>query len=106
MQGKICQRLSRLIYEACKTNKWFLHEFEIKEEHVHIMIQIPPNISLSKVIMHLKGGTSRIIRQEFPELKEWLWGDSLWQDGYFAETSGKVDEKKLREYIRKQWEQE
>jgi putative transposase len=70
------------------------------------MIQLPLNISLSKVVMHLKGGTSRTIRQEFPDLQEWLWGDSLWQDGYFAETSGKVDEKKLREYIRKQWEQE
>ena len=106
MYGKVCQRLSQLVYEAAKANKWFIHEFEVKEDHVHIMIQIPPSISVAKTVMYLKGGTSRIIRQEFPELQEWLWGDSLWQDGYFAETSGKVDEKKLREYIRKQWEQE
>lgn len=70
------------------------------------MIQIPPSISVAKMVMFLKGGTSRVIRQEFPELQEWLWGDSLWQDGYFAETSGKIDERKLREYIKKQWEQE
>lgn len=106
MQGKVCQRLSQLVYQACKVNKWFLHEFEIKEDHLHIMIQLPPTITVAKAVMFLKGGTSKVIRQEFPELKEFLWGDSLWQDGYFAETSGKVDEKKLREYIRKQWEQE
>ena len=106
MQGRLCQRMSELIYEAAKINKWFVHEFEIKEDHVHIMIQLPPTITVAKAVMYMKGGTSRVIRQEFPELREWLWGDSLWQDGYFAETSGKVDEKKLREYIRKQWEQE
>ena len=103
MQGKACQRLSQLIYEACKVNKWFLHEFEIKEDHVHIMIQIPPNVSVSKMVMYLKGGTSKIMRQELPELQEILVGRRPWQDGY---ASGKVDEKKLREYIRKQWEQE
>ncbi len=94
------------MYEAARVNKWFIHEFEIKEDHVHIMLQIPPSISVSKMVMYLKGGTSRVIREEFPELQEFLWGDSLWQNGYFAETSGKVDERKLREYIRKQWEQE
>lgn len=94
------------MYECCITNKWFLHEFEILNDHVHIMLQIPPNISVSTTVMYLKGGTSRVIREEFPELKAFLWGDSLWQDGYFAETSGKIDEKKLREYIQKQWEQE
>jgi len=56
--------------------------------------------------MYLKGGTSRVIRKEFPELREFLWGDSLWQDGYFIETVGRIDEKKMRLYIQEQWEQE
>lgn len=106
LHGKLCQRLSELVYEACKTNKWFLHEFSVKEDHVHIMIQLPPNISISKAVGFLKGGTSKVIRQEFPELREFLWGDSLWQDGYFAETSGKIHETRLREYIKQQWQQE
>lgn len=70
------------------------------------MIQLPPTITVAKAVNILKGGTSRVIRQEHPELQEFFWGDSLWQDGYFAETSGRIDEKALREYIRKQWEQE
>ena len=106
LYGKLNQRIQELLYEAAKANKWFIHELSINKDHVHLMIQLPPNITVSKAVMYLKGGTSRIIRQEFPELKEFLWGDSLWQDGYFAETTGKLDEKMMRGYIRRQWEQE
>ena len=40
--------------------------------------------------------------EEFPELEEFLWGDSFWSDGYFAETVGKVDEEVIRKYIEAQ----
>jgi putative transposase len=50
----------------------------------------------------MKGGTSRIIRKEYPELREFLWGDSFWADGFFAETVGKADEEVVRRYIRDQ----
>jgi putative transposase len=40
------------------------------------------------------------LRKEFPELKEFLWGDSFWADGYFAETVGQVNEEIVKKYIR------
>jgi putative transposase len=43
-----------------------------------------------------------VIRKEYPELEEFLWGDSFWADGYFAETGGNVDEEVVRRYIREQ----
>lgn len=69
---------------------------------MHIVIQTNPRESVSKVVQILKGGTSRVIRKEFPELEEFLWGDSFWADGYFAETVGKVDEEVVKRYIRNQ----
>ena len=42
------------------------------------------------------------MKQEFPELTEFLWGDSLWADGYFAESVGVLDEKMIEKYIREQ----
>lgn len=75
-------------------------------DHVHILIQLPPSIAVSKAVQYLKGGSSKVIRREFPELDEWLWGDSLWQDGYFSETVGRGSEDAMRLYIQKQWEQE
>lgn len=69
---------------------------------MHVLIQIKPSDSIAEVVQVLKGGTSRIIRKEFPELEEFLWGDSLWTDGYFAESIGQVDEEVIRKYIRDQ----
>ena len=74
----------------------------IQEDHVHVMIQIKPNESVAHVVQMLKGGTSKVIRNEFSELEEFLWGESFWADGYFAETVGQVDESVLRMYIRDQ----
>lgn len=67
-----------------------------------MVIQLPPRVSVAEAVQTLKGGTSRIIRAEFPELEEFLWGDSFWADGYFAETVGQVNEEVIRKYIRDQ----
>jgi putative transposase len=102
LRGKIAVRLKWLLYEACKINRWWISEISIQEDHVHIVIQTNPRESVSEVVQILKGGTSRVIRKEFPELEEFLWGDSFWADGYFAETVGKVDEEVVKRYIRNQ----
>jgi putative transposase len=101
LRGKIASRLKGLLYEACKLNRWWIGEISIQEDHVHVIIQVNARNSISEV-MQLKGGTSRVIRKEFPELEEFLWGDSFWADGYFAESIGKVDEEVIRKYIKEQ----
>ena len=102
LRGKIAARIKQLLYEACKVNNWLLSEINVQEDHVHILVQIWPRESIADVVQKLKGGTSRVIRTEFPELEEFLWGDSFWAEGYFAETVGNVDEEVLRKYIREQ----
>jgi putative transposase len=79
-----------------------LSEMSVQEDHVHMLVQISPRESVAEVVKILKGGTSKVIRSEFPELEEFLWGDSLWADGYFAETVGAVDEEVVRKYIKDQ----
>jgi len=102
LRGKIAARIKQLLYEACKVNRWLLSEMSVQVDHVHILVQIWPRESIADVVQKLKGGTSRVIRTEFPELEEFLWGDSFWAEGYFAETVGNVDEEVLRKYIREQ----
>lgn len=74
----------------------------IKEDHVHLILQASPKDSVAEVAQRLKGGTSRVIRKEYPELEEFLRGDSFWTDGCFAETVGKIDEEVVKRYIRDQ----
>jgi putative transposase len=83
-------------------NRWWIGEISIPNDHVHVVIQIKASDSVGEVVNILKGGTSRVLRKEFPELEEFLWGDSFWADGYFAESVGKVDEEVVRKYIQRQ----
>lgn len=106
LKGKLPKRIRELLFECAQINKWFVHELEVMPDHVHMLLQLPPNISVSKAVMLIKGGTSKMLRKEFPEIKEFLWGDSFWQDGYFVETVGKKTEAAMRQYIQSQWEQE
>ena len=102
LKGKISIRLQELLYDACRLNRWWIHEISISDDHVHLLIQINPKESVSEVVQIMKGGTSRVIRKEFPELEEFLWGDSFWADGYFAESVGQADEEIVKRYIKEQ----
>lgn len=99
LEGKIAVRLQHLLYEAAKVNRWWIEELKILPDHVHLMIQLPATIQFAKVVQLLKGGTSRILRKELPEIEEFLWGDSFWADGYFAETVGVRDYTAVKQYI-------
>jgi putative transposase len=102
LNGKVAKRLAELLQECADMNIWKIEELNIQNDHVNILVRMRPEISVSKMVQLFKGMSSKVIREEFPELKEFLWGKSFWADGYFAETSGQVSEKQIREYIQNQ----
>jgi putative transposase len=102
LMGEVADRLKILLEMGCEMNEWYIHELAVKADHVHLLIQINPRDSISKVVQILKGGTSKVIRQEYPELEEFLWGDSFWSDGYFAESVGIANEEVIQKYIQDQ----
>ncbi len=83
-------------------NGWKIHELNIQKDHVHLLVQLKQDVSVRKAVQLLKGGSSKKIREEFPELEEFLWGSSFWADGYFAESVGQVNEESIRKYIQNQ----
>ncbi len=102
LEGRVAQRIVELLQECADMNRWKIEELNVKNDHVHLLVQMRPEVSVSKMVQLFKGRSSKIIREEFPELQEFLWGKSFWADGYFAETSGQVSEDRIREYIRNQ----
>jgi putative transposase len=102
LRGAIAIRLKELFEQCAEVHGWEIHELNIQIDHIHMLVQLKTSLSLSDVVKSFKGGSAKKIREEFPELEEFLWGDSFWADGYFAETVGKVDEEKIREYIKNQ----
>jgi putative transposase len=102
LRGKIAGHLKALLYRAAEINTWYIEELAVETDHVHMLIQIRPDTSVSRAVQLMKGGTSRILRKQYSELEEFLWGDSFWADGYFAETVGVFQEEMIQRYIREQ----
>ena len=104
LEEEIARRLRELLLQACEVNSWQIHELGIQPDHLHLLLQISPRESISDVVQRLKGGTSRVLRLEYPELEEFLWGKSFWGEGYFVESVGEREESVIRRYIAKQRE--
>ena len=77
---------------------------EPAEYHLHILFTATPTTNLSNVVNVIKGVTARILRQEFPRTKEFLWGDSFWSNSYFIASTGQVSLDVLMQYVESQME--
>ena len=102
LTGRIKDRVELLLRECAAVNNWEIQALNVQVDHVHIVIQLPPSISVSKAVQLLKGLSSKIIRAELPEVKKYLWGNDFWADGFFSETVGHCSEETILNYVRNQ----
>ena len=86
----------------CKKNEIEILKGHVSADHVHLLLSIPPHMSVSKVMKYLKGATSRKILQEYKRLSRRFWGRHLWARGYFAVSSGNVTDEIIKMYIENQ----
>ena len=59
-----------MLFECADFNRWKIEELNIQFDHVHVLVQMRPEISVSKMVQLFKGMSSKVIREEFPELKK------------------------------------
>jgi putative transposase len=71
-------------------------------DHVHILLSVPPKLSVSEVVKILKAKTGLRMREKFPFLDKVYWGqEGIWSRGYFVSTVG-INESTIRKYIEMQ----
>ena len=94
----------RQIFESvCTDFEAQLVEFDGENNHVHLLVNYPPKVSISKLVNSLKGVSSRMIRQKnYPGIREKLWGGALWSPSYFAGSCGGAPISIIRQYIEQQ----
>ena len=102
LTGAISKRLRELLIQGCTSRGMTIIEGSIGKDHVHMLVSCPTNLSPSKVAQYLKGRSSRLIQDEFPELKKRYWGQHLWARGYFCATVGSVTKETIQKYIENQ----
>jgi putative transposase len=74
----------------------------VNRDHVHMLLSIPPNLSVSRAVQYLKGKSSHKLLSEFSVLKRRYWGQHLWARGYWVASSGNVTDEVWKEYIKNQ----
>lgn len=102
LKGDIAKRARELIRQICSSLEVEIIVGSLGKDHVHLLVSVPPSISVSKLMQKIKGVTSRKLQQEYKELKKRYWGQHLWARGYFAVSSGNVTDEMWREYIENQ----
>lgn len=102
LRGQIAVRLRELIRQGCEARGVTILQGSVGKEHIHLLISCPPSLAPSKIMQYLKGRSSRLLQDEFPELKKRYWGQHLWSRGYFCATVGNGTEEIIRTYIANQ----
>lgn len=93
--------------DILKRIKEYYPEIDILEinhdvDHVHILVSIPPKLSVGEVVRIIKANTSRALKDKFDYLKKLYWGsNAIWSEGYFVSTVG-VNEEMIKNYIEQQ----
>ena len=102
MRGEIGMRLRELIRQTCATLDVQIEKGHIAADHVHLLVSVPPNVSVSELMQRVKGRSSRLMLNEYTELKKQFWGQHLWARGYFAASTGNVTDEIIKQYIESQ----
>lgn len=99
-------RVRELIREICLAHSVNILKGHVSKDHVHLLVSVPPQLSVSTLTQYFKGKTSRKLLQEDKQLSKLYWGQHLWARGYFAVSSGTVTDEAIMEYIQHQDEDE
>ena len=90
LKGEVAIRVRELVRQTCATLDVYIVSGHVSQDHVHLLVSLPPNLSVSDFVQRVKGRSSRRMMDEFNELRRQFWGRHLWARGYFAASTGNV----------------
>ena len=81
-----------------------LEEWNHDVDHVHVMFRAQPKSEISKFINAYKSASSRLLKKEYPEIREKLWKEAFWSQSFCLLTAGGAPAEVIRQYIESQGE--
>lgn len=100
--GDAIDRLRGMFAKVCTDFKASLVEMDGESDHVHLLVEYPPKVSVSALVNSLKGASSRRLRSERPDIKGRYWKNMLWSPSYFAASCGGAPIGIVHQYIEQQ----
>ena len=98
--GSVEVRLEEVLKMIAERHGWKLLAARVHDgDHVHLFVSAPPKVCIPGMVRVFKCVSAQLLFEEFPEIKEKLWGGHLWSGGYAVRTAGVVTSAKIEEYI-------
>jgi putative transposase len=97
--GPVHDRLKQIVEQVIEENGWKLLKLAIQPDHVHLLLRANPYTLPTDIARKIKGRSSHLLREEFPQLKRL---PSLWTRSTFFSTAGKVSSEAIERYIARQ----
>jgi len=104
INDEISKRLREIFEYIAPTYNITLREWNHDIDHVHILFRAHPNSEISKFINAYKSASSRLIKKEFPVIRESLWKEYFWSRSFCLLTAGGAPLEVLKRYIESQGE--
>ena len=101
LYGKVRKYLGTVFHELASQRGSKILEGHMVQDHVHMLIKIPPKYAVSEVIGYIKGKSAIAVARQFGDRKRNFNGERLWARGYVVSTVG-FEETQMRDYIRNQ----
>ena len=103
--GKIYRDIGVILRKLCEQKGVEIHEAEFCKDHVHMLVSIPPKLSVAQFMGYLKGKSSLMIFDRHANLKYKYGNRHFWCRGYYVDTVGR-NKKVIEEYIRNQLQED
>ena len=106
LKGEIKDLVENDIKMLCEWKGCEVEELNVQEDHIHLLVSVPPKVSISKLMGTLKGKVAIKLFKSYPKLKKKpYWGNHFWARGYFVSTVG-LDEDMIKKYVKYQEKEE
>ncbi len=106
LTGEIKKLVEEDIKMLCEWKRCEVQEMSVKNDHIHLIVSIPPKVSISEMMGILKGKLAIKLFKSYPKMKQKpYWGNHFWARGYFVSTVG-IDEDVIKRYVKYQEEEE
>ena len=102
LKGEIKTEVEHCIRAFSEQKGCIIEELNVQEEHVHLVIFVPPKVSISEIIGIMKGRTAIRLFNKYKKLKQRpYWGNHFWSKGYCVDTVG-LDAEMIKKYVKYQ----
>lgn len=103
--GEKRKEIGQILRELCEWKQINIVQAEVCPDHIHMLVEIPPKMSVSGFVGYLKGKSSLMIFERYANLKYKYGNRKFWCRGFYVDTAGKND-KKIAEYIANQLQED